>query len=301
MIYNCPTCTAALRFNPTMNKMECISCGNIYEVDELTSKTEPVEETMECNIYSCTACGAELAVNGVESSTFCAYCGQPTIVFNRVSSELKPRYIIPFSIPKEQAVNSIRAHLSKGFFVPAEIKDFDTGYLSGFYADCYDAKTKDIELLAVSRTKDLFNKEVFKTVNARNIQLESSNPKYKILKSEYAMFPAWFLTFRYQNEPYTILVNGQTGKVIGAVPYNKKKVTSFFTILAIISSFAATFFSYGLITGTRDISKIVICLLMGALLMFTGGTGQFAKVKRSISLSKSSTMNHFVKDRQEGN
>ena len=114
------------------------------------------------------------------------------------------------------------------------------------------------------------------------------------------MFPAWFLTFCYQNEPYTILVNGQTGKVIGAVPYNKKKVTSFFAILAIISSFAATFFSYGLITGTRDISKIVICLLMGALLMFTGGTGQFAKVKRSISLSKSSTMNHFVKDRQEG-
>ncbi len=68
------------------------------------------EEIMECTIYSCTACGAELMVNEVETSTFCSYCGQPTIVFDRVTSTKKPQYILPFMVTKEEAVNLIRQH-----------------------------------------------------------------------------------------------------------------------------------------------------------------------------------------------
>ncbi len=116
MILYCENCGDALYFNPSKGKMECFSCGNLYDAEQsqtvettekLTSPggvlgaSQSASETMECNIYTCTACGAELAINGVESSTFCAYCGQPTIVFSRVSSEAKPKYIIPFSITKE--------------------------------------------------------------------------------------------------------------------------------------------------------------------------------------------------------
>ena len=45
---------------------------------------------MECNIYKCTTCGAEVTINDAEAATFCAYCGQPTIVYSRVSSWAKP-------------------------------------------------------------------------------------------------------------------------------------------------------------------------------------------------------------------
>ena len=91
------------------------------------------QNTMECNIYTCTACGAELAVNGVEASTFCAYCGQPTIVFSRVSHELMPKWVLPFRIQKDQAVNGIREKLNKGIFVPREIKNFEVEKVRGIY------------------------------------------------------------------------------------------------------------------------------------------------------------------------
>jgi DNA-directed RNA polymerase subunit RPC12/RpoP len=74
-------------------------------------------ETMECNIYTCTSCGAELAISETEAATFCAYCGQPTVVFSRVSKELKPQSIVLFRIDKEQAIAGIREKLNKSFLV----------------------------------------------------------------------------------------------------------------------------------------------------------------------------------------
>lgn len=114
MILYCANCGKALVYNPAKNKMECPSCGSLFDAE----RTPEPEDTMECNIYTCTACGAELAINGVESSTFCAYCGQPTIIFSRVSSEIKPKYILPFSVTKDQAVIAIRQKLKRDSLFP---------------------------------------------------------------------------------------------------------------------------------------------------------------------------------------
>ncbi|MBR6887371.1 MAG: hypothetical protein IKN16_02880, partial [Selenomonadaceae bacterium] len=39
----------------------------------------------------------------------------------------------------------------------------------------------------------------------------------------YAMVPVWILTTRYQDKPYTFMMNGQTGKVVGSLPYDTTK------------------------------------------------------------------------------
>ena len=39
----------------------------------------------------------------------------------------------------------------------------------------------------------------------------------------YAMAPVWILTTRYQDQPYTFMMNGQTGKTVGSLPIDKKK------------------------------------------------------------------------------
>jgi len=374
MIHKCPNCTTALIFNPATDMLECTSCRSTFSPNQFSS-----DEEMEMNVYSCTACGAELAVNGVESSTFCSYCGQPTIVFDRVSSAKKPEYIIPFSVTKDQAINSIRKHLSSGYFVPQEIKDFsverirgiyvpfwlydinyadeqylkgevksgkhsytyyyyrsadvtlhdltldasdqlsdestqrlepydtkamrpfESGYLSGFYADCFDTDQNKLQYIARQRSKELFDKEVEKSVNAEDIEILKNNPKSEILKSSYAMFPAWFMTFRYQDEPYTIMVNGQTSKVVGAVPYDKKKVTVLYWIIAIIATLILTPIMYFMITsGDSDGFETILYFGFGGLCMWAVGLKKIAQIKLSIGLSKAANMNHFVKDRQEG-
>lgn len=399
MIYNCPNCMAALIYNPQYGKLHCLSCNSTFETNAFEEKEKNeetianretdelkkagiIDELMECNIYTCTACNAELAVNGVETSTFCAYCGQPTIVFNRVSSTKKPKYIIPFSITKEQAVSSIRNHLSKGSFVPPEIQnfsvervrgiyipywlydiryfdeqylsgevksgkstitkyyyrsatttfydvtmdaskqlndessqrlepfdtvavqDFEPSYLTGFYADCFDMSETEMESYARARCMQMFNQQIEKSIHASNIKLLKNAPKLEVLKTEYAMFPAWFLTFRYQDVPYTILVNGQTGKVVGAVPFTKAKVSMLFWAIGALASMICTGLAvFFLQAGTEvdsDILEIVLYGIVGGFVMWGNGANKLKKVKKSIELSKSTKMNSFVKDRQEG-
>lgn len=426
MIYKCPNCFAALEYNPEYNKMECSSCGSMFEVGELNEKqdmrdsdqqpapttftvrnSEPsyssnegitafrvkdagegtkevVEEEgerVECNIYSCTTCGAELAINGVEASTFCAYCGQPTIVFSRVSNELMPESIIPFKIQKDEAVHLIRQKLSKGFFVPKDIRNFevervcgiyvpfwlidmyyhdsqylkgtvrsgktshtytylreaettfknltadaseqlsdessqrlepyfmtdivpfDIGYMSGFYSDRYDVDKYDAGRVAYFRAKSLFDEQMKKSVNASDVKIIQSRPDYEIQKTSYVMLPVWFMTFRRKGEPYTILVNGQTGKVIGAVPFVKEKVIALFALIAAASSVLVTLLSRlmlpAMLEEIDDTGKLFILIIAGIVAMYGVGLKCFADVKRSIELTKAKATNRFVKDRQE--
>lgn len=349
-------------------------------VEYVNTTGNATQQTLECNIYTCTACGAELAVNGVEASTFCAYCGQPTIVFSRVSQELMPKWIIPFRIQKEQAVDGIREKLNKGLFVPREIKNFEVekvrgiyvpyflfdiyyydwqrlrgtvrrgknnvtkyfireaecdfkkltcdaskqlndessqrlepfdlrvikpfeaGYLSGFYADRYDMTDKQLAGVAIGRSKELFDAEIKKTISASGIHIVENNPKYQIKNAEYALLPAWFLTFRYKNEPYTMLVNGQTGKVVGAVPFDKAKLTSMFVVLAVISSIIFTLIGTVIFNKNIELDGDVYAIIIAVGVMFYAtGIGAFRSVKKNIELTKASRTAKFVRERQDDN
>ncbi|MBQ8247645.1 MAG: hypothetical protein IJZ42_10975 [Lachnospiraceae bacterium] len=366
--------SAGMTLGANVGTQTAVMNGN----NQISSAAGEDGNTMECNIYTCTACGAELAVNGVEASTFCAYCGQPTIVFSRVSQELMPKWILPFRIQKDQAVNGIREKLNKGLFVPGEIKNFEVekvrgiyvpyflfdvyyydwqrlrgtvrrgksnvtkyfvreaecnfnrltcdasvqlndessqrlepfdlrclkpfevGYLSGFYADRYDLSEKQLTGVAIGRTKALFDEEIRKTINASNVSIVENRPKYQIKNAEYALLPAWFMTFRYKNEPYTMLVNGQTGKVVGAVPFDKAKFTAMFMVLAVIAT--VIFTAIGMLFFHEDMDSDIIKIIMIAAVAFYGtGWSAFVSVKKNIALTKASKTAKFVRERQDDN
>lgn len=370
--------------NTTAGGWETNPYAQQAEPEQVSTQTTDAngQTTMECNIYTCTACGAELAVNGVEASTFCAYCGQPTIVFSRVSKELMPKWVLPFRIQKDQAVNGIREKLNKGIFVPREIKNFEVekvrgiyvpyflfdvyyydwqrlrgtvgsgkhrktkyfvreaecefkkltcdaskqlndessqrlepfdlrvikpfepGYLSGFYSDRYDLDDKQLTGVAIGRSKELFDREIVKSVSASNVHIVENNPKYQIRNAEYALLPAWFLTFRYKNEPYTMLVNGQTGKVVGAVPFDKTKLVSMFVTLAVVSSIIFTIFMSFLLNGNMDGESLGdLIAIIGAVgfFFYATGIGAFNSVRKNIELTKASRTAKFVRERQDDN
>ena len=54
--------------------------------------------------YSCPSCGAELICDASTAATSCPYCGNPTVVPGQFSGALKPDYVIPFKLSKEDAV-----------------------------------------------------------------------------------------------------------------------------------------------------------------------------------------------------
>ncbi len=389
MIIKCPSCDGALEFNPQTGKMECKFCGNSYEnepvnIVETEKKSEPHKifnkrETMECNIYTCTACGAKLAVNRVETSSFCAYCGQPTIVFSRVSQELKPDGIIPFQITGEQAYNTVRAKFAKGIMLPKAIKEFRmeqmrgiyipyfiydidyrdtkclTGkvpvvggqskkyfirkaegnfrgivydaskqlndesairlepydlsglkpftpeYLSGFYADKCDLNQEETEACGVARAKNFFDTEMRKSVKADYITMHGGNPSYEVKNITYALFPVWFLTFRYKNEPYTILINGQTGKMVGSVPVDKTNMwLCFFISLFGISVLSMVIFAIlAMFPAFSLIVFIVLTFIFVASTFFTAKAfSDYKKIRQNVKYTRTWATARFVKERQ---
>jgi hypothetical protein len=113
------------------------------------------------------------------------------------------------------------------------------------------------------------------------------------------MFPAWFLTFRYEDVPYTLLVNGQTEKIVGGIPYDRGKVASSFAVLAVVFSVIATFVMYWLLqdTDSEGTMKLLITILIFAGSGMIAGFSNIKKVKESMKLTSSSATNNFVKNR----
>ncbi|MBR6537622.1 MAG: hypothetical protein IKT67_10530 [Lachnospiraceae bacterium] len=383
MIYQCKNCATALRFNPQKGLLECDACGSAYQLTEY-EEPDTADGKIRLELYSCTACGAKLAVNGTECSSFCSYCGQPTVIYDRVSDVKRPDCIIPFRVSKEEAVDLIRKQLSKGPFIADDIKNFEaeqvrgiyipfqlydvnytdsqfwcgkidsfdtyhmrkakvlfhdltldaskqlnddltrhlepydtsklvpfhSAYLSGFYANCFDYTAKELENEVKYRCRNLVNNKILKTLpNPEEQHLRETYPYHTILDSKYAMLPVWFMTFRHKEVPYTFVVNGQTKKVVGAVPYSKKKAYSYLGILtAILSSLAFLLlhilFSLLRIETVFDIIVrewvnwfvVLVACFIG---IWEAGNMKIKKINKHINRTKESTLQHFAKNRQE--
>ena len=69
-------------------------------------------------VYSCPSCGAELLCDQSTAATACPYCGNPAIVPGQFSGALRPDYILPFRLSKDDAVQALRAHYKGKPFLP---------------------------------------------------------------------------------------------------------------------------------------------------------------------------------------
>ena len=69
-------------------------------------------------VYSCPSCSAELICDQSTAATACPYCGNPAIVPGQFSGALRPDYILPFRLSKDDAVQALRAHYKGKPFLP---------------------------------------------------------------------------------------------------------------------------------------------------------------------------------------
>ena len=101
---------------------------------------------------------------------------------------------------------------------------FDPSYLVGFYADCGDASDGRINEERKKRAEELFDKEAIRHVRECTPSVVSRKGQVTKIKNRYALIPVWFYACRRKNKTYTLMVNGVTGKVVGAMPLDVKKV-----------------------------------------------------------------------------
>ena len=409
MITKCKFCGGALKYDADIRRMVCEYCSSMFDVEDTEEEKEyakmqamsagkkadetigqavftPENETMDMSLYHCSSCSGELYLNQTEVASYCPYCGQPTIVFERIAKTRKPDYIIPFKITKEYAVASIREKFFKGHFIPKELKyfkadllrgiyvpyylydmlykdrqlirgtteekksngktssasyifyregvasfteipvdasrkipneiteklepfyttdllPFQAGYLSGFYADLQDDSDYTLHNIAKQRAGRRFQKLLFDDISATDCQTLRSKPVSSIEKEVYALLPVWFMVFTYEGESYTILVNGQTGKVVGGVPSDKNKIALWFSLITLLVSVPAYyilqfFFDPVLLRSSESILSTIWVPFAVIFTIFTVGLKNYRSVRKSQALTRAETIKTLVRKRE---
>lgn len=103
-IYKCPGCGTAMEFDSTTQKLGCPSCGMQIDVREYeqqySQNSTEGEYDKEMKMYRCNTCGAELVADEYTSATFCSFCGNPTLMEDRLKGGFKPSSIIPLRLTR---------------------------------------------------------------------------------------------------------------------------------------------------------------------------------------------------------
>ncbi|MBQ7475907.1 MAG: hypothetical protein IJT06_00760 [Selenomonadaceae bacterium] len=116
-----------------------------------------------------------------------------------------------------------------------ELVDFTSAYLTGYLADKYDVSADECTERVNKRMENSAIEVLRSSVQGYDeCNLEDSAVVKNIGKVFYAMVPVWILTTRYDNKPYTFMMNGQTGKVVGSLPYDTFKSFLYPAILAVV-------------------------------------------------------------------
>ena len=130
----------------------------------------------------------------------------------------------------------------------SELEPFSAAYFTGYLADKYDVTAEE----SVSRTDkrleetaiDLLAQTVQGYDRVRPMSHAIIKQKSKVI---YAMVPVWILTTRYENQPYTFMMNGQTGKFVGSLPSDSSKAFKY-SAAATLISFPILYFLISMLT-----------------------------------------------------
>ena len=124
-----------------------------------------------------------------------------------------------------------------------ELVPFSAAYLAGYLADKYDVDAGECKSRIVERvensTIEILRKETL--AEYEEAEVENAHIEKKFDNVSYIMVPVWILTTRYRNKPYTFMMNGQTGKVVGKLPSSLIKLIAY-PFLSFLSTFLFFYF-----------------------------------------------------------
>ncbi len=129
----------------------------------------------------------------------------------------------------------------------SEAVDFQTAYLAGYLADKYDVTMEDSIERANNRVRTSSEQVLRGTIDYpyHSVIAKSSSVQITNGKAKYALYPVWILNTDHNGKKYTFAMNGQSGKLIGDLPVDGKKLFALFAGLsvglAVIIYFIAAF------------------------------------------------------------
>lgn len=147
--YKCPNCGAGLIFDPEKQDFLCEYCDSVFKEQDFFKNDEKLNNTQNNNsesetalLYICPSCGAEIVTDETTAATTCYYCSNPVVLSGKLGGEMKPDYIIPFKLDKDEAILRFKEMCSKKKFLPKDfisesrLEEIKGVYFPYWYIDC---------------------------------------------------------------------------------------------------------------------------------------------------------------------
>lgn len=128
-----------MAFDPASGGLKCPYCGSKEAVPQDEAARPVQENDLEAYLHAgperlarlsaaavqitCDSCGATTTFEPTEVAGFCAFCGAK-IVAQPVAADplISPEGVLPFRVPKKDAVQAIKTWLSSRWFAPNALK-----------------------------------------------------------------------------------------------------------------------------------------------------------------------------------
>lgn len=158
--FPCPSCGARLVFDPAVAQLQCEYCGwedvipesqeqiqeqsyEQYLSQRHTSLSTLSETSLE---VSCNSCGATVEFEPPQTAGKCAFCGSNIVVApTSADPTIAPMGLIPFTVGRKQARDSMQVWIKKLWFAPNALKKLaQMEQIQGVYLPfwTYDSYTK---------------------------------------------------------------------------------------------------------------------------------------------------------------
>lgn len=144
-----------------------------------------------------------------------------------------------------KASKNLKPSLLKGvepYDTKRELASYSPEYLSGYGAECYTVSLEDAHREANSimerELEQMAEQDVRRRYDdVRNVRIA---PDYREETYKHILIPVYSTAFTYNNKNYTVLINGQTGKIKGDYPKSPVKIA--IIAVVIVAAIAGLFF-----------------------------------------------------------
>jgi LSD1 subclass zinc finger protein len=159
--FKCSGCGADLTYKPGTHILKCNYCDTEQPINDENVKTVieesdyraffadntiPTDQKKDVQVIKCNSCGALVTFKPNTVSDLCIFCGSPVVIQNPVTNTIiKPRYLLPFKITKNNSFELFQKWIKKLWFAPNKLKKYrlENERLNGVYIPywTYDTDT----------------------------------------------------------------------------------------------------------------------------------------------------------------
>lgn len=173
--YKCPSCGSDMAFDSETGHLSCDSCGREEHVDTYDDiYIERSFEEDEAKEYQCENCGAVVLTDKDTTATSCSFCGAGVVLADRLSGDLAPVKVIPFTISKEEAMEAFRKWCKNGRLTPKGFMTADrVKGITGMYVPfwMYDLDN-DVEVKATATKVNTYTRGEYRYTETHYYRVE---------------------------------------------------------------------------------------------------------------------------------